>query len=356
MQSVSVPDRAAALALLRAELRRGDTVLVKSSRDAGLRQLGEDLVNALPGATTVIAVLISGAVALIISLFGTPLAIRGLVSRGYGQLIRDDGPTSHHTKRGTPTMGGGVIILSVLGGYFVSHLTPVRLPTASGLLVLFLMTGLGLVGLADDFIKISKQRSLGLRAWTKVVGQGIVAVLFGIGALMFENERGLTPASAAISFVRDSSIVLPGVLFVVWAFIMIVATSNAVNVTDGLDGLATGTTAMVSGAYMVVASWQLGQSCEFMNPVTPKCYEVRDSRDLAVVAAALLGACIRLPLVERSAREDLHGRHRIAGPRRSDRRPRDLDPDRAPARAARRSVRGHHRVGDHPGRLVQGNR
>jgi len=238
-----------------------------------------------------IAVLVSGAIALVVSLFGTPLAIRALVRRGYGQLIRDDGPTSHHTKRGTPTMGGAVIILATLGGYAVAHLVPIRLPTVSGLLVLFLMTGLGLVGMADDYIKISKQRSLGLRAWTKVVGQGLVAVLFGIGALMFENDRGLTPASAAISFIRDSAIVLPAVLFVLWAFFMIIATSNAVNLTDGLDGLATGTSVMVCAAYMVVAAWQLGQSCEFMSPATPKCYEVRDSRDLAVVAAALLGAC-----------------------------------------------------------------
>lgn len=238
-----------------------------------------------------IAVLVSGAIALVVSLFGTPLAIRALVRRGYGQLIRDDGPTSHHTKRGTPTMGGAVIILATLGGYAVAHLVPIRVPTVSGLLVLFLMTGLGLVGMADDYIKISKQRSLGLRAWTKVVGQGLVAVLFGIGALMFENDRGLTPASAAISFIRDSAIVLPAVLFVLWAFFMIIATSNAVNLTDGLDGLATGTSVMVCAAYMVVAAWQLGQSCEFMSPATPKCYEVRDSRDLAVVAAALLGAC-----------------------------------------------------------------
>jgi len=238
-----------------------------------------------------IAVLVSGAIALVVSLFGTPLAIRALVRRGYGQLIRDDGPTSHHTKRGTPTMGGAVIILATLGGYAVAHLVPIRLPTVSGLLVLFLMTGLGLVGLADDYIKISQQRSLGLRAWTKVVGQGLVAVLFGIGALMFENDRGLTPASAAISFIRDSAIVLPAVLFVLWAFFMIIATSNAVNLTDGLDGLATGTSVMVCAAYMVVGAWQLGQSCEFMSPATPKCYEVRDSRDLAVVAAALLGAC-----------------------------------------------------------------
>ena len=302
-----------------------------------------------------IAVLISGAVALIISLFGTPLAIRGLIRRGYGQLIRDDGPTSHHTKRGTPTMGGAVIILSVWAGYVVSHLAPVRTPTASGMLILFLMSGLGVVGLVDDWIQIRNQRSLGLRAWMKVGGQGLVAVLFGIGALMFENDRGLTPASAAISFIRDSSIVLPAVLFVVWAFVIIVATSNAVNLTDGLDGLATGTSVMVSAAYMVVAAWQLGQSCEFMNPATPKCYEVRDSRDLAVVAAALLGACFGFLWWNAAPAKIFMGDTgslalggALAGLA--------ITLDRTPAGGARRPVRDHHGLGDHPGRLVQGNR
>ncbi len=236
-----------------------------------------------------IAVLVSGAVALVVALFGTPIAIRILVGKGYGQLIRDDGPTSHHTKRGTPTMGGAVIILATLAGYIVAHLVPVRLPTSSGMLVLFLMVGLGTVGFVDDYIKISKQRSLGLRSGAKFLGQGIVAVIFAVGALQFENSRGLTPASEAVSFVRDTPLVLGPILFVLWAFLMITAMSNGVNLTDGLDGLATGASAMVASAYMLVASWQLGQSCEF----TPfsQCYEVRDSRDLAVIAAALVGAC-----------------------------------------------------------------
>ena len=236
-----------------------------------------------------IAVLVAGAVALVIALFGTPIAIRILVRKGYGQLIRDDGPTSHHIKRGTPTMGGAVIILATLGGYLVAHLVDPRWPTASGMLVLFLMVGLGAVGFIDDYIKISKQRSLGLRSGAKFLGQGFVAIVFAIGALQFENDRGLTPASEAVSFVRDTGIVLGPILFVFWAFIMISAMSNGVNLTDGLDGLATGASAMASAAYMLIASWQLGQSCEF-TPIS-QCYQVRDSRDLAVIAAALVGAC-----------------------------------------------------------------
>ena len=121
-------------------------------------------------------VIVAASIALLLSLFGTPLAIRTLVRRGFGQLIRDDGPTTHHTKRGTPTMGGAVIILSAVIGYVCAHLFTLRPPTASGLLVLYLMVGLGLVGFLDDYIKVSKQRSLGLRAGTKLGGQTLVAL------------------------------------------------------------------------------------------------------------------------------------------------------------------------------------
>src|SRR4051795_8286310 len=95
--------------------------------------------------------------ALLLSFAGTPLFIRFLVRRGYGQFIRDDGPTSHHIKRGTPTMGGAVIIGAALTAYIVAHVITLNPPTVSGVLVLFLMSGLGLVGFLDDFIKISKQ-------------------------------------------------------------------------------------------------------------------------------------------------------------------------------------------------------
>ena len=116
------------------------------------------------------AILFGGGLALLISLLGTRVAIKVLTERGYGQEIRDDGPTSHHTKRGTPTMGGVVIILATVLGYFAAKLITQDVPTASALLLLFLFVGCGLVGFLDDFIKIAKQRSLGLRSKAKMIG------------------------------------------------------------------------------------------------------------------------------------------------------------------------------------------
>ena len=113
-------------------------------------------------------ILSAGALAFLFAFFGTPAAIKLLVKKGYGQFIRDDGPTSHHTKRGTPTMGGTVIIASVIASYFLTHLITQRSVTISALLVLGLMTGLGAVGFLDDWLKVSRQRSLGLRARTKM--------------------------------------------------------------------------------------------------------------------------------------------------------------------------------------------
>ena len=241
-------------------------------------------------------VLISGAVALIAALLGTPMFIRFLVKRGYGQFIRDDGPTSHHTKRGTPTMGGAIILGAVLVAYLAAHLATLQLPTMSALLVLFLMTGLGIIGFLDDFMKISKQRSLGLRSKQKLAGQVAVGVVFAVLALNFRNDQFRTPASPFISFVRDTHINLAfagtigGVLlFVIWANVIIAGTSNGVNLTDGLDGLAAGVSTMVLGAYVLIGIWTQNQNCQ-TNPGI-KCYEVRDSLDLAVVAAAGMGAC-----------------------------------------------------------------
>ncbi len=243
-------------------------------------------------------VLVAAGTSLVLTLLFTPLFIRVLVRQGYGQFIRDDGPTTHHTKRGTPTMGGTVVIVAVVLAYAVAHLVTLTPPTWSAVLVLFLMTGLGLVGLADDVTKIRNQRSLGLRSWQKLVGQLLVAVVFAVLALQLPNAAGRTPGSTAISFIRDVSVldlafaggVLGTVLFIVWAYLMIAATSNGVNLTDGLDGLATGASLFVFGAYTLIGVWQSGQSCSAID-ATSQCYEVRDPRDLAVVAAALLGAC-----------------------------------------------------------------
>ena len=235
------------------------------------------------------AVLYSSVIALVCSLIGTPVVIRMLVKRGYGQLIRDDGPKNHLTKRGTPTMGGIVIVLSTLFAYGATKLATQHWPSASALLVLFLMTGLGGVGFVDDFIKIYKQRSLGLRAKAKMIGQALVAVVFAVLVLHFPDERGLTPASTSVSFLQDTALVLGPVVFVAWAYFLISGWSNAVNLTDGLDGLATGASAMVFAAYVLIGVWQYGQSC--VNAPQAGCYEVRDPLDLAIVAAALMGSC-----------------------------------------------------------------
>jgi phospho-N-acetylmuramoyl-pentapeptide-transferase len=236
------------------------------------------------------AVLYASVIALVCSLIGTPMAVKFFARRGYGQEIREDGPQTHQVKRGTPTMGGTVIVLSTLFAYFVTKLATGKWPTDSALLVLFLMTGLGAVGFVDDFIKIFRQRSLGLRAKAKLVGQSVVIIAFAVLVLHFPNSMGLTPASDHVSFLYDIGwLGLGPVLFVVFAYLVIAGWSNAVNLTDGLDGLATGASVMAFSAYVVIGVWQYGQSCG--SSPSKGCYEVRDPLDLAIVAAALMGAC-----------------------------------------------------------------
>ena len=109
-------------------------------------------------------IFIAAAVGMLVSLFVTPLLIRYLHRKQYGQFIREDGPQGHFTKRGTPTMGGLVIIGGTVLGYAVGSLIMWRPPRASGLLLMLLIVGLGAIGFMDDFAKIAKERSLGLRA------------------------------------------------------------------------------------------------------------------------------------------------------------------------------------------------
>jgi phospho-N-acetylmuramoyl-pentapeptide-transferase len=238
-------------------------------------------------------ILFAGVIGLFLTLIGTPLLIKLLARKGYGQYIRDDGPKEHHSKRGTPTMGGIAFILATIIAYFLSKVITGKPPTFSGLLVLGLMAGMGLVGFLDDYIKIVKRRSLGLRAKAKMAGQLIVGISFAVLALQFADNHGNTPASTRLSFVEDFGWTIGPVLFVVWALFMILAMSNGVNLTDGLDGLATGAATMVFGAYTFIGVWQFQESCANAQTLTnpAACYEVRDPLDLAVVASALMGAC-----------------------------------------------------------------
>lgn len=244
------------------------------------------------------AVVFAGALALFISLFATPLFIRFLTRRQLGQFIRQDGPESHLVKRGTPTMGGLVIIVAAVVAWLAANFFTDRTPDISSMLVVFLMVGLGIVGFLDDFIKISRERSLGLRARYKILGQAVVGISFAVLALQFPNDDGVTPASTAVSFLRDTAVdfavfgpAVTLILFIIWANFLITAWSNAVNLTDGLDGLATGAAVIFFGAYVLVCLWQLNQKCGFTTNVA-QCYEVRDPRDLAILCAAIAGACV----------------------------------------------------------------
>jgi phospho-N-acetylmuramoyl-pentapeptide-transferase len=242
------------------------------------------------------AVLLAGGVGLMVALIGTPLAIRFFTLRGYGQPIRDDGLSAHQAKRGTPTMGGMVIVLGTLLAYAVTKAVQGKAPTASAVLVLGLMVGLGVVGFVDDYLKVFRQRSLGLRARAKTIGQWGVAAVFAILALFFPNKGpyGYRPASEYLSFARDTSLYLGPVLFFVWAVLLIIGASNGVNLTDGADGLATGSCLLVFSSYVFIGVWEDGASCvRHTAQGTPQgCYAVRDPMDLAIVAAAVVGACV----------------------------------------------------------------
>ncbi len=237
-----------------------------------------------------IGILIASAVALVCSLIGTPLAIRAFRRQGLGQLIQVDLPDSHQTKRGTPTMGGTVIILGAVAGYVVVHLVSgERAPTtAGGMLVVITMVATGLVGFLDDFLKIRNQRSLGLTVTAKFAGQAICALLLGLGAWYWAD------AFRGISFIRPIyGTQLPLIIFLIWVFLLVSATSNGVNLTDGMDGLASGTTVLVASAYLVIAFWQFRHLCSVPPVDSPGCYRFGphgSPQDLAIVAAATMGA------------------------------------------------------------------
>ncbi|MEY2951651.1 MAG: hypothetical protein RL622_728 [Actinomycetota bacterium] len=234
-------------------------------------------------------ILIAGAFALIFALFGTRVLIRILASRGYGQIIRDDGPSTHRIKHGTPTMGGIIFILAAVLGYFFAHLISGTPVTVSALLVMGLVVSLGFIGFLDDWLKVSKQNSRGLPGRFKLLGQAIFAGIFGYMGLQFADSDSLTPISQYLSGVRETSIYLGSALVVIWIVLMVMSASNGVNLTDGLDGLATGASIMTFLAFVLIGVWEFGQSCAIN--ASAGCYAVRDPLDLAVLAAAFAGGC-----------------------------------------------------------------
>jgi phospho-N-acetylmuramoyl-pentapeptide-transferase len=236
----------------------------------------------------VISILIAASIAGAVTLLGTPVAIRAFRVWGWGQRIREDGPSTHMEKMGTPTMGGLVMIVGLLLGYVGSQIKTQRI-TETGIALIVATVGFGAVGFLDDYLKVRRRRSLGLSKSQKFLGTAIVSVLFAVLVVSFADESG---TSTNLSFIRDTSLRL-GAFFFIWAFLILTSSSHAVNLTDGLDGLAAGSSTLVLSSYVFIAFWQFRHTCELLGGASG-CYAVDGAhlQDAAFVAAAMLGASI----------------------------------------------------------------
>jgi len=233
----------------------------------------------------VIALLLAGAVAFVITVSGTPFLIRVLERREIGQRIRDDGPFAHPhaAKAGTPTMGGIAVVVAAVIGYLAAHVRTEQIKFArAGLTLVALIVGLAVVGFVDDYLGVRRGRNLGLRMRGKTAGQLLVASGFGLLALHWVNT------STNLSFTRTFDLDLGTWLWFAIAVLVITGASNGVNLTDGMDGLAAGASTLVFSAFVVITFWQFRH---------PEIYGVgqqgaaANAIDLSVVAAAMMGAC-----------------------------------------------------------------
>ena len=230
-----------------------------------------------------IAMLASAAVAFLVTILLTPVAIKFFRAREIGQFIQDE--VAHDHKQGTPTMGGLVMIVAVVAGWLVAHVDA-RTPEGNwslswrefqipGLLVLVAFLGMGLIGFLDDLSKVTRARNLGLNKRWKFAGQLAISGLFAWGAINYGVVTQL-------SFTRPFGVDL-GWLYVIWVLVMLTAAANAVNFTDGLDGLASGSGALVFGAFVIISFWQFRH---------PEFYEIVGTLELAMLAAGLTGSAL----------------------------------------------------------------
>jgi phospho-N-acetylmuramoyl-pentapeptide-transferase len=250
------------------------------------------------------AVIVAAAVAFLVSLFGTPVAIKVFTRLKAGQPIRADGPQMHMGKKGTPTMGGVAFIVATIVAYVAGHMALTTLPeqqiaqvgpTITALVLLGLFVFCGAVGFLDDFLKVRKRNSAGLNKRGKLFGQLLVGAAFGIVALYFPSTAGETVGSTKLSFIKEIDWLNLGKVGAVILFIFVVlSATNGVNLTDGLDGLATGASVMVLGSYALIAFWQYRHWCADPDYVGAGnyCYNVRDPLDIALIGGAAAGACV----------------------------------------------------------------
>ena len=178
-----------------------------------------------------------------------PAIIRRLRERNVGQVIRAEGPASHHPKRGTPTMGGLIIILATV----VPTLLWARLDSRYVVVAVVAMLWTGAIGFIDDYLKIVRGKSQGLVARWKLAGQISFGVALGVTLLVWPLAPQLPAPSTQLPVFKYILLILPAPLYVLFVTVVVTGSSNAVNLTDGLDGLATGLTAIVAGAFATFA-------------------------------------------------------------------------------------------------------
>jgi len=226
-----------------------------------------------------ISLMTSGGVALWVAVLTTPFLIRWLLKNDIGQQIREDGPQVHIAKAGTPTMGGVCIVGAVLVGFLCAHFVPGVTFSRSGTLVMLAIVGAAAIGFADDWIKVRHRRSLGLNKRAKFGSQIALGLLFSVLAVYWAH------ASTTLSFTRYNSIGLHmgTAVWIVWATVIIAAAANAVNLTDGLDGLAAGSSTFCFATLAIIGYWQYRHF---------SIYHVGDALDLALASVALAGACV----------------------------------------------------------------
>jgi len=221
----------------------------------------------------------SGGIALWVAVLTTPFLIRWLLKNNIGQQIREDGPQVHIAKAGTPTMGGICIVGAVLVGFLAAHVIPGVTFSRSGALVMLAIAGAAAIGFADDWIKVRHRRSLGLNKRAKFGSQIALGLAFSILAVYWAH------ASTTLSFTRYDSLGLHmGTwVWIVWGTVVIAAAANAVNLTDGLDGLAAGSSTFCFATLAIIGYWQYRHYT---------IYHVGDALDMALAAVALAGACV----------------------------------------------------------------
>lgn len=216
-------------------------------------------------------------ISLVICIFGMPLWIRWLKGRGIGQYIREDGPQAHLAKEGTPTMGGILIVLATLVGLLAMA---VKLYAGTGFALGLALLGGGLLGFADDFMKLRYARSLGLKGRSKLLWQLALSI-----AIAYLATEYFGVDTKIYLFRSDMVLCDLGPFYYLLVFLMIIGTTNAVNLTDGLDGLAAGSTALAMTAYILIA-FTMFRNHQFLYN------HVQGTLDIAIFSGALMGSCI----------------------------------------------------------------